>query len=811
MTAGLERMFGGRLARCAVVCFAGFVLPAGTAGAQPASATSAALESAASERAVIDRYCVTCHSDRLQTGGLSLEGVDLADVAAHAEVWEKVVRKLRAGAMPPRPRPRPDAETHARLLATIETALDDAARANPDPGRTETFRRLNRTEYQNAIRDLLALEIDVTALLPRDDAAFGFDNVNTGGLSPTLMERYLAAARTVSELAVGSRAPAPDSRVVIVPADRTQEDHVDGLPFGTRGGTVVEHVFPFDGEYEIQVRLQRNRNENVEGLTEPHEVELTLDGERLGLFTMEPSTNMVIQANATYYADEGIDNHLNVRLPVTAGPHRVGAAFIKKNSALLETTRQPYDAHFNMDRHPRQQPAVRTVSIAGPFEPSGIGETPSRDRVFSCRPADDTAEEAEACAAAIVASLARRAYRRPVAFGDIEQLTGFYREGYAEGGFEAGVETALRALLTSPEFLFRIERDPAGAEPGAAYRVGDLELASRLSFFLWSSLPDDELIDVAAAGRLREADVLRAQVRRMLADPRAATLTTNFASQWLHLRNLDAVTPDARAFPDFDDNLRQGFRTETQMLFRSVVDEDRSVTDLLTADYTFLNERVATHYGVPGIYGDHFRRVALPAGSPRAGVLGHGSILTVTSYATRTSPVLRGKWILENLLGTPPPPPPPNVPPLEESASSTDVMSMRERMVAHRQNPACAVCHRIMDPAGLSMENFDAIGRWRDAEGEGGAAIDASGNLPGGEIFDGVAGLRRAVLDRPEVFVGTVTEKLLIYALGRGIEPADGPAVRAIVDAASRDDYRFSSLILGIVESPPFQMRRSQS
>ena len=811
MTGGLERMLLRRLVRGALVCFSGFALPVAAAEAQPSSSASVAVGSAASERAVVDRYCVTCHSDRLQTGGLSLEGVDLADVAAHAEVWEKVVRKLRAGAMPPRPRPRPDAETHERLLAYIETALDEAARVNPDPGRTETFRRLNRTEYQNAVRDLTALEIDVTALLPRDDAAFGFDNVATGGLSPTLMERYLAAARTVSELAVGSRAPAPGSRVVVVPADRTQEDHVDGLPFGTRGGTVVEHVFPFDGEYEIQVRLQRNRNENVEGLTEPHEVELTLDGERLGLFTMEPSTNMVIQANATYYADEGIDNHLNVRLPVTAGPHRVGAAFIKKNSALLETTRQPYDAHFNMDRHPRQQPAVRTVSIAGPFDPSGIGETPSRDRVFSCRPADDTAAEAEACAAAIVASLARRAYRRPVDFGDIEQLTGFYREGYAEGGFEAGVETALRALLTSPEFLFRIERDPAGVEPGTAYRVSDLELASRLSFFLWSSLPDDELIDVAAAGGLREPAVLHDQVQRMLADPRAETLTTNFASQWLHLRNLDAVTPDARNFPDFDDNLRQGFRTETQLLFRSVVDEDRSVTDLLTADYTFLNERVATHYGVPGIYGDHFRRVALPAGSPRAGVLGHGSILTVTSYATRTSPVLRGKWILENLLGTPPPPPPPNVPPLEESTSSTGVMSMRERMVAHRQNPACAVCHRIMDPAGLSMENFDAIGRWRDTEAEGGAAIDASGNLPGGEPFDGVAGLRRAVLDRPAVFVGTVTEKLLIYALGRGIEPADGPAVRAIVDAASRDDYRFSSLILGIVESPPFQMRRSQS
>ena len=812
MTEGLERMLKSRLVRRAVVlCFGCLAAPlaAAEAEAQPVSSAPARAESAASERAVINRYCVTCHSARLQTGGLSLEGVDVGDVAAHAEVWERVVRKLRAGAMPPQPRPRPDPATHQRLLAYLETALDDAARANPDPGRTETFRRLNRTEYQNAIRDLLALEIDVTALLPRDDAAFGFDNVNTGRLSPTLMERYLAAARTVSELAVGSRAPAPGSRVAIVPADRTQEDHVDGLPFGTRGGTVVDHVFPFDGEYEIQVRLQRNRNENVEGLTEPHEVELTLDGERVGLFTMEPSTNMVIQANATYYADAGIDNHLNARLAVTAGPHRVGAAFIKKNSALLETTRQPYDAHYNMDRHPRQQPAVRTISIAGPFNPTGIGETPSRDRIFSCRPADDTAEEGEACATAIIASLARRAYRRPVTFGDIEQLAGFYREGYAEGGFDAGVETALRALLTSPEFLFRIERDPAGVEAGTAYPVSDLELASRLSFFLWSSLPDDALIDAAADGRLRDAGVMRAQVRRMLADPRAGTLTSNFASQWLHLRNLDAVQPDARAFPDFDDNLRQGFRAETELLFSSIVEEDRSVTDLLTADYTFLNERVATHYGVPGIYGDHFRRVGLPPDSPRAGLLGHGSILTVTSYATRTSPVLRGKWILENLLGTPPPPPPPNVPPLGESASSTEVLSMRERMVSHRQNPACAVCHRIMDPAGLSMENFDAIGRWRDAEG--GAAIDASGNLPGGESFEGVAGLRRALLDRPDVFVGTLTEKLLVYALGRGLDHADAPAVRTIVNAASGDDYRLSSLILGIVQSPPFQMRRSQS
>ena len=633
--------------------------------------------------------------------------------------------------------------------------------------------------------------------------------MNAGGLSPTLMERYLTAAQKVSRLAVGSHLPAPGSRVVIVPADRTQEDHVTGLPFGTRGGTAVEHTFPADGEYEIQVRLQRNRNENVEGLTEPHEVEITLDGERLSVFTMEPSRNFVLQANSTYYADAGIDNHLNVRASATAGPHVVGATFIKKNSALIETTRQPYDAHFNMDRHPRQQPAVRSVSIVGPFEPTGVGETPSRERIFSCRPASGSAQAEEDCATSILATLARRAYRRPVTVDDLDQLVAFYHQGHGEGGFETGVETALRALLASPEFLFRIERDPDGVAPGAPYRVSDLELASRLSFFLWSSLPDDELIDVAAAGELRDPAVLEAQVRRMLADPRAETLTTNFASQWLHLRNLDAVRPDARLFPDFDDNLRQGFRRETELLFRSVLEEDRSVVDLLTADYTFVNERVARHYGFPAVYGDHFRRVALPDDSPRAGLLGHGSILTVTSYATRTSPVLRGKWILENLLGTPPPPPPANVPPLDESRSNLRVVSMRERMEAHRRNPQCAVCHRIMDPAGLSMENFDAIGRWRDAEG--GAAIDAAGSLPGGEDFAGVAGLRGALLDRPEVFVGTVAEKLLTYALGRGLDHADAPAVRAIMRAAAADDYRLSSLILGIVESTPFQMRRSQS
>ena len=789
-----------------------FVVLACVTGATGLAATvqSAASGSTTADAALIQRHCVTCHNDRLQTGNLSLEQVDIDNVAANPDVWEKVIRKLRAGAMPPQPRPRPDEAATVRLVSYLETSLDAALEVSPNPGRTDTFRRLNRTEYQNAIRDLLALDIDVTALLPRDDAAFGFDNVGTGGLSPTLMERYLAAAQKVSRLAVGSQAPSPGSRVAIVPVDLTQESHLEGLPFGTRGGTAVNHTFPFDGEYEIQVRLQRNRNENVEGLTEPHEVEIMLDGERLELFTMMPSENRVLLAGAVYYADEGIDNHLKVRVPVTAGPHVVTATFIKKNSALLETTRAPYDAHFNMDRSPRQQPAVRSVSIVGPFDPVGTSETLSRNRIFSCHaPAMASDDEADDCATAIIASLARRAYRRPVTVGDLDQLVSFFRTGYNDGGFEVGVETALRALLASPEFLFRIERDPDNVDSDTAYRVNDVELASRLSFFLWSSIPDEELLRAAESGQLSDETVLEQQVRRMLADPRAEALTTNFASQWLHLRNLAAVQPDARLFPDFDDNLRQGFRRETELLFQSLLNENRSVLDLLTANYTFLNERVAKHYGVPNIYGDKFRRVDLLEGSPRAGLLGHGSVLTVTSYATRTSPVLRGKWILENLLGTPPPPPPPNVPQLDETRSNTHIVSMRDQMEAHRANPVCASCHRSMDPAGLSMENFDAIGRWRDTEG--GVAIDAAGSLPGSEDFDGVAGLRLALLSRPDVFVTTATEKLLIYALGRGLEASDASAVRSITRSAADDDYKLSSLILGVIKSTPFQMRRSQT
>jgi mono/diheme cytochrome c family protein len=776
------------------------MLAAGVIG--HAQAPSAATDASASaERTLLNQYCVGCHNARTRVGDLELDSADIARVAQNAELWEKVVRKLRTRAMPPPGLRRPDERGYEQLLAYLEGELDRRAATRPDPGRTDTFRRLTRTEYQNAIRDLFAVDVDVTELLPKDDASFGFDNVSAVGLSPTLVERYLAAAQKVTRLAVGSPLPAPAVRVVTLPPDLTQEEHVDGLPFGTRGGTIVRHTFPRDGEYEIQVRLMRNRNENVEGLNEPHQLEVILDGQRLQLFTVTPNRNRM----GDYYADEGVDKHLQLRARVSAGPHDLGATFLRKGGAFAETERQPYDAHFNMNRHPRLTPAVYTISITGPFEAGVVGDTASRQRIFVCRPA--ARSEEAACARRIVSATARRAYRRPVVDRDIAVPLELFDQARAENGFDAGIEVALRAVLTSPEFLFRIERDPSGTAAGTSYRISDLELASRLSFFLWSSIPDDRLLDAAERGRLRDPAVLDAEVRRMLADPRADALTTNFASQWLYLRNLAAAVPNLRLYPDFDDNLRQGFRRETELFFQSIVQDDRSVLTLLDADYTFLNERLARHYDVPNVYGDRFRRVALPTDSRRRGILGHGSILTVTSHSTRTSPVRRGKWILENILGTPPPPPPANVPPLKENGSGGSARTMRELMAEHRSNAVCAACHRSIDPLGLALENFDAVGRWR-TRGEDGTAVDASGSMPGGETFDGVDGLRQALLARPEVFVGTLAEKLLTYALGRGVTYSDAPAVRAIGRQAAQDGYRFSSLVGAIVRSAPFQMRR---
>ncbi|MDZ4683932.1 MAG: DUF1592 domain-containing protein, partial [Planctomycetaceae bacterium] len=651
-------------------------------------------------------------------------------------------------------------------------------------------------EYQNAIRDLLALEVDVAAWLPADESSHGFDNITVGDLSPTLLDRYLTAAQRISRIAVGSPRREPDSDTLRIRADVTQEGHVPGLPLGTRGGALIPYHFPQDGQYEIQVRLARDRNEEVEGLTESHEMEILLDRNHEASFTVAPPPG---RKNW-----EKVDEHLKARIAVTAGPHQLGVTFVRESASLMVTKRQPYQAHFNTHRHPRITPAVYQISITGPYAAKGPGDTPSRRRIFVRKPA--TPNDELDCAREILSTLMRRAYRRPVTDADLLGPLALYRQGRAEGDFDAGIEMALSAVLVNPQFLFRIERDPPGVAPGTAYRIGDLELASRLSFFLWSSLPDDELLDRAAAGELSDPAVLKSQVLRMLANPRAKTLATNFAGQWLHLRNLDSITPDLRLFPDFDDNLRQALRQETELLFDRVRREDRSVLDLLKPGETFLNERLAKHYGIPHVYGEQFRLVAVDDGQ-RGGLLRQGSVLTVTSYATRTSPVLRGKWILENLLGTPPPPPPANVPALKDNTVDS-TLSVRERLAEHRANAACASCHNLMDPVGFALENFDAVGRFRTVEES--KPVDAAGGLPDGRRFTGVDGLEQALLSRPEIFVETLTEKLLTYALGRGLEPGDGPAIRRIVRETRADGDRFSAVITGIVNSVPFQRRRAE-
>jgi hypothetical protein len=772
------------------------------------SSAGAAVAVDAPHHALVSRYCLSCHNDRTRTGGFALETINTQALGDNWEAWEKVARKLRARQMPPAGGRRPDEAVYQAALASLEAGLDGLAAAHPDPGRSDTFRRLNRTEYHNAVRDLLALEVDVADLLPSDSSSYGFDNITVGDLSPTLLERYVSAAEKIAQLAVGRAGRAPGGTTVRIRPDLTQEKHIPGLPVGTRGGVLVEHTFPVDGHYDVSVRLARDRNEHVEGLTDSHQVELLLDGERVELFTVERPAYREDVALIYQPSHDNVDAHLKVRMPVTAGPHALGVTFPKLPSLLKETARQPYEAHFNYYRHPRLQPAVYEVSITGPYDATGPGRTRSREQVFVCRPA--TADEDDACATRILQNLMRRAYRRPVTESDLQGPFELYRAARAADGFEAGVEMALAAVLVSPEFLFRIEQDPNGVETGEAYRLDDLELASRLSFFLWSSIPDDELLDLAERRMLRDPAVLEQQVRRMLADPRSRNLVTNFAGQWLHLRNLDAIRPDMRVFPDFDDNLRQAFRQETEMLVDSVMRENRSVLDLLRADYTFVNERLAKHYGIPHVYGSRFRRVEFDGDedhAPRGGLLRHGSILLVTSYATRTSPVIRGKWILDNVLGVPPPPPPANVPELEETGTGARALSMRERLAGHRANPACASCHRLMDPVGFAFENYDAVGRWRDADA--GAPIDASGMLFDGSAFDGVGDLQDALLARPELFVTTVAEKLLTFATGRGVEYFDGPAIRRIVREAEADDFRFSSLVLEIVNSAPFQMRKA--
>jgi len=771
-------------------------LSAGALHAQPAP-----------QKALLDRYCVTCHNEKLRTGGLSLEKADLGDIPPASETWEKVIRKLRVGAMPPQGMPRPDAASLDGLAMYLEAALDRAYAAHPNPGRA-TMHRLNRAEYANAIRDVLALEIDATALLPPDDESSGFDNIaDVLKVSPSLMERYLSASWNISRVAAGDTRIVPSTATYRARPDLSQDEHIEGLPLGTRGGMLVRHNFPLDGEYVIKVRLWRNTFDLMRGMEDPHQIEISLDGARLTLVTVGGHEDFVSMAQNPGSFGATLDQRLTVRVPVKAGMHEVSATTLLRSHAIKDDLIKPFLRTSVDGLDITGDPSVDRLTVEGPFNETGAGDTASRRRIFVCRPAH--AQEELPCARRILSALAQRAYRRPAADNDLETLLSFYqRRRNANGTFETGIESALQYILASPEFLFRFEADPAGVAPESAYRVSDLALASRLSFFLWSSIPDEQLLSLAVQKKLHEPAVLEQQVRRMLADPRAEALIANFAEQWLFLRNLKTVAPNLDAFPDFDDNLRQAMKQETELFFDSVVREDRKVLDLLTADYTFLNERLARHYGISGVYGSQFRRVPVTE-ETRRGLLGQASILTVTSYAARTSPVQRGKWILTNILGSPPLPPPPNVPELKENADNGKPHSLRERMEAHRGNPVCAGCHKVMDPIGFALENFDAVGHWRTSDD--GARIDPSGTLFNGARVDGPTALRQTLVARPEVFVGVLTEKLLTYALGRGLEYYDMPAVRQIVRDGSNRDFRFSSLVLGVVRSAPFQMKMKKA
>jgi len=760
-------------------------LEAGYAGPAELTTTSA----------LVETYCISCHNTDDAEGELVLEGLDLDDPEAHPELLETLMHRLHARQMPPADaRRRPTEDFYQQFTHDLAEVLDDLAGANPQPGRIDSFRRLNRTEYQNAIRDLLAVDFDAASVLPADELAHGFDNITVTNLSPTLMDRYITAAQRISRLAVGTPLKVPAGHTVRIPGDRTQEKHVEGLPLGTRGGALIPYSFPRDGEYEVRMRLTRDRNEHVEGLRGESEIELLLGDQLLQRYTIKKPDDGR-QDHVT------VDRHLVYRGDFKAGPAKLGVTFPEKIAPLMETRRRPFEARFNFHRHPRQNPALYQVTITGPFESSGVSETPSRKKIFVTTP--DQERSPKVAAEKILRDLMRVAYRRPLVKSDLEKPMQFFEEGHAANGFEAGIELALSAILVSPEFLFRIEREPEGVPAGEAYAISDLELASRLSFFIWSSIPDGELLTLAEKGELRSPGVLEGQIERMLGDPRATNLATNFAGQWLHLRNLENTAPNLRLFPDFDDNLRQSFRRETELFVESIIRENRSAVELISADYTYLNERLARHYEIPSIRGSRFRRVDLEPEYQRGGLLRQGSVLTVTSYATRTSPVIRGNWILENIIGTPPPPPPPNIPSLEGVISES--LPMRERLALHREDPACASCHNVMDPIGFSLENFDAVGRWRDSEL--GHMIDSSGGLPDGAEFHGAQGLETALLQRPDLFVGTLTEKLLTFALGRGLEYYDASAIRQIVRKAEADNYKISAIVSGIARSVPFQMR----
>ena len=789
-----------------------FVLPFSAAGAQPGTTDSAETE----YRQVLNRYCVGCHNDRTLTAGITLQNLDLAKVGIdpqETEVWEKVIRKLRTRSMPPQDRPRPDEATYDSLKTWLSDRIDQVADTHPNPGRRHAVHRLNRAEYTNAIRDLLDLDIDGQTLLPPDDSGFGFDNIaDVLSVSPMLTERYLGAARKISRLAIGDPSLQPTTELFEVDKLLRQDGRVsDDLPFGSRGGLAVRHNFPVNGEYVAKIFLLRTYQGNVRGMTEPHTLEVRLDGTLVKSLTIGGSDRLLDSERNPERKDlrNVPDDRQEVRFTAKAGPATLAVSYVNKG-AVLEGMRRPFYrvSSYEYAGDSTIPPGIASVELRGPYNVSGRGNTPSRQRIFTCRPSDAITETT--CASQILSSLARRAFRRPVSDDDTTMLLGFFESGREGRDFDSGIEMALRRILVSPDFLFRRESDPTDVTSGEAYPISDFELASRLSFFLWSSLPDDELLDVAERGELRDPAVLAEQVRRMLSDLRSRALVDNFGGQWLYMRNINFVTPDTKAFPDFDTNLREAMGREMSLFLDSQIREDYSVLDLMTADYTFVNERLARHYGIANVYGNHFRRIALTGAQEiRHGLLGKGSLLTVTSYAHRTSPVVRGKWLLENVLGTPPPPPPPDVPALEENDDpGATPRSVRDRLEQHRANPVCASCHKVMDPLGFALENFDAIGRWRDVS-DGNTPIDASGTLSDGTEVDGPATLRKAFVARAENFVTTVTEKLLTYAIGRGVESFDGPAVRQIVDYADQEEYRWSGLIAGIVKSTPFQMRRS--
>ena len=792
-------------------------------------------ETVSPQRALLDQYCVSCHNQamvnstpvegenllftQLRGLGMTLDKENVDDVSENPEVWEKVVRKLRVGVMPPPDNPRPGHEDYSEFRYWLEEQLDQANAEKVNPGRTQSFHRLNQAEYQTVIGQLLGLKLDVEELIPADPPdRNGFDNnAEVLSLSPVLMERYVSAAHKIAELAVGATPLGMSIKSYEVPLNLIQNDRLDDqLPFGSRGGAAVTHNFPVDGLYRIKVKLQTNYVDFVRGYDQPHQIEVSLDGERIDVFEFGGDAPGMpapysfagnIRGSDDWeefmmaIADEGFE----LEIPVQAGPRVIGATF-PREIWEAEGIDQPrlFGYHLAVTELPDSNPALGSVSIEGPIVSQGPGLTPSREIIFSCIPEDYDAERG--CAKEILTGLARKAYRRPLTEDDWLELSEFFESGFKEEGFDKGIQLALERILVAPDFLWRIQQDPAGLLPGESYEITDVELASRLSFFLWSGGPDEELLSLAENGRLRESGILKSQVTRMMDDPKAEAFIKNFIGQWLYLRNLDNVYPLPSAFPEFDDNLRESFKQETELFFDEQIREDHSLLDLFTANYSFLNERLADHYGVQGIYGNHFRKVSLD-GHKRGGLLGHGSLMTVTSYPNRTSVVLRGKFVLDNLLGSPPPEPPPNVPALEESSQTGKQLTMREAMAQHRENPACRVCHAAMDPIGFSLENYDAVGKWRDMFA--GVDVDASGLLPDGAAFNGRKGLENLILDRPTDFVATVTEKLLTYALGRGVEYYDMPTVRSIVRQSEQEDFSWSSLILGVVKSAPFQMRRT--